>query len=50
MVATFPEEISAASEIMPILKEDKQDDDVIRREKNQAENISDKIQAREKMK
>jgi hypothetical protein len=50
MVATFPEEIPAPSEIMPILNEDKQEDDDIRRDKKQAENISDKIQAREKIK
>lgn len=50
MGATFPEEVSAASEIMPILKEDKNEDDVVRKDINQSEIVYDKIQAREKNK
>jgi hypothetical protein len=48
MASTLPEEVSAASEIMPILKEDKHEDDVVRKDMNQSEIIHDKIQAREK--
>ena len=48
MASTLPEEVSAASEIMPILKEDKHEEDVVRKDMNQSEIIHDKIQAREK--